>query len=74
MEAGLIQALLGSGPLGAFLIYLILERRSDRADRKEQDKTRLDFDERRLAGDLKMTAAITALAMKITGRPNGDPS
>lgn len=74
MEAGVIQALVGSGPLGILIVYLILERRSDKNDRKELDQKRLDFDERRLAGDLKMTAAITALAMRITGKPNVDAS
>jgi hypothetical protein len=74
MEAGLVQALVGSGPLGLLILYLILERKSDKAERRELDAKRLDFDERRLTGDLRMTAAITALAMKITGKPNGDAS
>ncbi len=74
MEAGMIQALVGSGPLGLLILYLIMERKADKVDRKEQEQKRLDFDERRLSGDLKMTAAITALAMKITGKPNGDAS
>lgn len=70
MEAGVIQALVGSGPLGILVIYLVLERKADRADRKETERQRLEFDQRRLEADLKMSAAITALAMKILGRPD----
>lgn len=71
MDAGIAQALVGSGPLGLLIAYLIIERKADKADRKEQEALRLAQDERRVQADLKMAAAITALAMKITGNPNG---
>lgn len=67
MEAGFFEALIGSGPLGLLILYLILERKTDRADKKETEQKRLDHDERRLQADLKMTAALVALTMKITG-------
>lgn len=64
--------MVGSGPLGLLIAYLILERRADRADRKESEAARLSFDERRLAADLRTAGALTALALKITGKQAND--
>jgi hypothetical protein len=72
-QVNVLQALIGSGPIGVFLAYLAWERRQDKTDRKEVEERRLTHDERRLEADLRMTAALTALAMKITGRPDVDP-
>jgi hypothetical protein len=72
MEAGLIEALIGSGPLGLLIVYLIIERKQDRADKKEASQERLAHDERRLQADLKLATALTALCMKITGNPGND--
>ncbi|HEX8400531.1 MAG TPA: hypothetical protein VF628_02380 [Allosphingosinicella sp.] len=68
MEAGIVQALIGSGPLGLLILYLLNERKADKSDRKEAEQKRLDYDERRLAADLKMTSAIVALTFRITGQ------
>jgi hypothetical protein len=72
MEPVIAQALVGSGPLGLLILYLMFERKFDKADRKEQDQKRMEADDRRTTADLKMAAAITALAIRITGKPNGD--
>ena len=68
MDATLIQALVGSGPLGLIIAWMMWERRQDKADRKELEQKRLDHDERRLAADLRMIAALTALTLKVTGQ------
>jgi hypothetical protein len=67
-EVNFLQALMGSGPVGVFLCYLAYERRQDKADRKEAEALRLAHDERRLSCDLKIAAALAALALRITGQ------
>lgn len=66
MDATLISALLGSGPVGIVCWILLQQLKSDRADRLQYDKDRLETD-KQLAG------ALMALALKITGKPfDGD--
>lgn len=64
----LIQSLIGSGPLGVVCFIILQQMRADRAER-------LAFDQARLDTDKKLAVALTALALKITGKlPDGDPS
>lgn len=67
---GIAQAFISNGPLGLIILYLIYSRRQDKEDGKGEREERLRHDERRLEADLKMAAAITALAMRITGKPD----
>ncbi len=62
----ILSSLITSSPLGIAFWLLLNQFKSDRAERLQYDKDRLDMDK-------KLVAAMTTLAMKITGRPiDGD--
>lgn len=65
-----VQGFISNGPLGLIILYLIWSRKQDKDDAKSDRQERGRYDERRLEADLKMAAAITALAMRITGKPD----
>lgn len=74
METALIQALLGSGPIGLACYILLQQRNQDRQEREAERTARAELDRDRLATDKKIAAALMALALKITGKPSdGDP-
>lgn len=63
----IINTLLGSGPVGVAACLLLWQNYQDR-------KERLQFDRERLDTDKKLVIALTALALKITGRLPDDVS
>ncbi|NLS28148.1 hypothetical protein S2M10_31570 [Sphingomonas sp. S2M10] len=66
MDPSIISALVGSGPLGVVCLFLLQQRKEERAERLQYDKDRLETDK-------SMARAIMALAMKVTGKPtDGD--
>jgi len=66
METTLIQSLLASGPLGVVAWILLQQLKTDRSERLQYEKDRLETDK-------KLASALTALSMKITGKmPDGD--
>ncbi|MCA1199130.1 hypothetical protein K9B35_14225 [Sphingomonas sp. R647] len=67
MEQGLVQALIGSGPIGIFALYFYLQTKADRDALRQERADRLIFDKDRLETDKKIAAALTVLAFKITG-------
>lgn len=71
MDPGVVSALIGSGPMGLLALVMWIWRKEERADRKTEADRRAAYDERRLDADIKMATALTSLAMKITGTPNG---
>jgi hypothetical protein len=73
METAFVQALIGSGPIGLACWILLQQRKEDRAERAQERAERLELDKERLASERKLAAAITILALKITGKPfDGD--
>lgn len=64
------QAFVSNGPLGLIILYLIYSRRQDKEDAKSEREDRARYDDRRLEADLKLAAGLTALAMRITGKPD----
>jgi hypothetical protein len=69
MEAPLVNALIGSGPAGIVALFFYFQMKADRDATRADRAERLQYDKDRLETDKKLTAALTALVMKITGRP-----
>lgn len=68
MDAAIVQALVSLGPGGIMCWILLQQMKAEREDRKTERAERLK-------ADLATASALTALAMKITGRPlDGNPS
>lgn len=66
MDPTLLNAILGSGPMGIIVWILLQQRKEERSERLAYDKERLETDKR-------LAIALTSLAIKITGRPvDGD--
>jgi hypothetical protein len=65
MEAGLVSALVGSGPLGIIILYMMYLQKSDRDTRKEERARRDEIDKDRIATDKQLVATLTTLAAKI---------
>lgn len=63
----IINALINSGPIGIAACILLWQSNRDRAER-------LIFDRERLDNDKKLASALTALALKITGKIPDDAS
>ncbi|MDC7808781.1 hypothetical protein [Sphingomonas koreensis] len=71
----IVAALLNSGPIGIAAAILLWKDGRDRQQMRDERAERLAFDKERLAADKKLASALTALALRITGRiPDGDPS
>jgi hypothetical protein len=67
MEAGLIQALVGSGPLGLLILYLMQLRKQDRENLTEERVRRDALERDRIATDRELAAALSALSVRIDG-------
>lgn len=67
MEAGIAQALIGSGPLGIIILYMMLLQKGDRDTRKEERARRDVIDKDRIETDKALVATLTTLAGKIDG-------
>lgn len=65
MEAGLVSALVGSGPLGILILYLMYLQKQDRETRAEERSRRDAVDEKRIEADKALAAALTGLTIKI---------
>lgn len=62
---GVVQALIGSGPLGIIILYMMFLQKTDRDTRKEERIRRDEIDKDRIATDKAMVATLTTLAGKI---------
>ncbi len=65
MEAGLVSALVGSGPLGLIILYMVWQQKAER-DRLAGERARRDAIEKdRIETDKSLASALTALTIKI---------
>lgn len=68
MDPSFVSGLVGAGPLGIIVLYLIMERRQDKTDRKEVDEKRLVYDQNRLDADKELAGALASLTEVIRGQ------
>jgi hypothetical protein len=75
METAVVQGLLALGPGGVMCWILLQQMKLDRSDRREDRAERLAYDKDRLETDKGLVRSLTALSLKIEGRPgDGHPS
>ena len=73
MDPSLLQGLIGLGPGGIMAGIMLYLNKQDRADRAADRAERLQLDREETQAKEKLAKALTALSMKITGRPiDGD--
>lgn len=65
MEAGLVSTLVGSGPLGLIILYMMYLQKADRETRNEERARRDEIDKDRIATDKALVATLTTLAAKV---------
>lgn len=65
MEAEVATALLGSGPLGLVILYMMYLQKLDRETRKEERARRDEIDKDRIATDKQLVGTLTMLTAKI---------
>lgn len=67
INAEAVSALLGSGPLGLIIVYMVYLQKLDRDTRKEERARRDEIDKDRIETDKALVGTLTTLASKIDG-------
>jgi hypothetical protein len=65
MEAEIVTTLVGSGPLGLVILYMMFLQKQDRDTRKEERARRDEIDKDRIETDKALVATLTMLTAKI---------